>query len=848
MSNGRLRIFLGMCPGVGKTYAMLLAAQQCQENGDEVVIGVIETHGRIETLALSAGLRRIPPLAVEHRGITIEEMDLNAVLACKPDLVLVDELAHTNAPGSRHPKRYQDVLEILSAGIDVYTTLNVQHLESLRDAVAGITGVKVRETLPDSLLDRANEIELVDITPEQLCGRLAEGKVYLGDRAATAAEAFFREGNLRALREMALRVVADRADREVRTFLKENAIQGPWRSRERLMVAVGSSPHAGRLIRITGRLAGMLDATWIAVHVDTGHHDDDAGASRLAANLALARSLGGETISVSAVDPVEALLAAAQRENATQIVAGKATESGFWRRLVGGDIADRLARRSGSIDVLLVHPGEGPEPTLPPRHRAPVWQQWLIAAAILLGVSTVAFLLEPVMGYRAVTMLYMLAVAVSGLFLGPWPVVGLASGSALAWNFLFTQPRMTFSMWHHEDIILLLAFLIVAVIIGHQTSRLLRRERASQEAESRARALYELTCVLAASVDFPEALRRALRQITHAFSGEAAVLLGGDHLKPSTGFTPTDKELSVSQWAFEHNEAAGRFTGTLPEASILAIPLASGERKFGVLALRPGGNELANPLRRDLLDAFAAHLVVLIERDEALRTLRDSKIQAASNQLQRALLDEVSHELKTPVAVIGTAVERLRETASGLESADLLHDVELAARRLDRVTSQLMTLSRVQAGLVIPQPEHCDAHDLLSEIAGEFGEEAARIRIDCESFTFSADAGLLHTALANLVRNALQYSPATGDVILRGREQGNAVVFSVDDRGPGMPEDKHEKLFERFARGPGVTSPGMGLGLSIAKRFTEAIGGALSCENRDGGGTTFAIRLPRGTL
>lgn len=846
MSKGRLRIFLGMCPGVGKTYAMLLAAQQRQDNGDDVAVGALETHGRIETTALSTGLHRIPPRRTEHRGIIIEEMDLDAVLARRPQLVLVDELAHTNAPGSRHPKRYQDVLEILAAGIDVYTTLNVQHLESLRDTVSGITGVVIRETVPDSILDHADEIELVDVTPGQLRERLADGKVYLGEQAATAAESFFREGNLRALREMALRVVADAADGQVREFLRDHAIRGPWRSRERLMVAVGSSPHASRLIRITRRLAAMLDATWIAVHVDSGRPEDEAAAARLASNLALARSLGGEIIPVSGVDPVAPILDAARRENVTQIVAGKAVDSTLWQRLAGGGIADRLVRHSGNIAVLLVHPGEAPPLAAQrPPEASFAWSQWSTAAALLLGVSGAALLLEPLIGYRPVTMLYMLAVAVAGLFLGRWPVIALAAGSALAWNFLFTQPRLTLSMWHGEDILLLLSFLIVAVAIGHQTSRLRRRERASHEAESRARTLYELTRVLAGSTDARTALRDALDQLTRTFVAEASVLLGGEELQPAAGFTPTDKEISVCRWSLDNNSPAGRFTTTLPEASILAVPLSNGDRRFGVLALRPAGNDLASPLRRDLLDAFAAHIVVLIERDEALRAQRDAKIRDASHRLQRALLDEVSHELKTPVAVITAAVERLRESPAEADSSGLLREVESAARRLERVTSQLVTLSRVQSGLVVPNPEMCDARDLLGEIASEFGAEAARIRIECRDFTFSADAGLLHTALSNLVRNALQYSPAGSEVVLQASDADGAAIFSVDDRGPGIPEDQRGRLFERFQRGHDATSFGMGLGLSIAKCFSEAIGGSLTCSDREGGGTHFAIHLPQ---
>jgi two-component system sensor histidine kinase KdpD len=443
-----------MCPGAGKTYAMLLAAQQRQEDGGKVAVGWVETHGRVETTVMASGLRRIPPRAVTHRGITLEEMDLDALLRDRPDVAVVDELAHTNAPGSRHPKRYQDVLELLAAGIDVFTTVNVQHIESRRDAVAKVTGIVVRETVPDSVIDRADEIELVDVTPEQLRQRLAEGKVYLGERAARAGESFFREGNLKALREMALRIVADHADREVRRHMKQNAIRGPWRSRERLMVAVAPSPHAERLVRLTRRLADGLDATWIAAHADTGAVVDEASRDRLSANLALARSLGAEVVSVSGSDAAEALVELARRENVTQIIAGKALHPRVWRP----GLSERLVRLSGEIDVLLVHPGAATG-ACPPVARGQSaggwWRDAVLAFGLLAAGSTLGLLVEPLLGYRSVTLLFLLVVAASGLFLRPGAVLGLAVASAAAWNLLFTEPRMTLVMWKSEDFVLL---------------------------------------------------------------------------------------------------------------------------------------------------------------------------------------------------------------------------------------------------------------------------------------------------------------------------------------------------------------------------------------------------------
>jgi two-component system, OmpR family, sensor histidine kinase KdpD len=832
MTLGRLRVFLGMCPGAGKTYAMLLAAQQRQEDGCKVAVGWVETHGRVETTVMASGLRRIPPRAVTHRGITLEEMDLDALLRDRPEVAVVDELAHTNAPGSRHPKRYQDVLELLAAGIDVFTTVNVQHIESRRDAVAKVTGIVVRETVPDSVIDRADEIELVDVTPEQLRQRLAEGKVYLGERAARAGESFFREGNLKALREMALRIVADHADREVRRHMKQNAIRGPWRSRERLMVAVAPSPHAERLIRLTRRLADGLDATWIAAHADTGAVIDEASRDRLSANLALARSLGAEVVSVSGSDAAEALVELARRENVTQIIAGKALHPRLWRP----GLSERLVRLSGEIDVLLVHPGAAtgaPPPVAHGQSAGGWWRDALFAFGLLAAGSTLGLLVEPLLGYRSVTLLFLLVVAASGLILRPGAVLGLAVASAAAWNLLFTEPRMTLVMWKSEDIVLLATFVIVSGIVGQQAARLRRRERASREDETRARTLYELMRAISDEEELAPALTRGLRQAESIAEGEAALLLNTERggLRPLAGVELTAKELSVCHLAAENGEPAGRFTGTLPEATVLALPLRAGERILGVCAVRPHSTALASPLRRDLLDAFAAQAAVLVQRDEAERDRR----RAASHDLQRALLDNVSHELKTPAAVIRSGVERLRHNPA----APVLDEIESAARRLDRVTTQLVTLSRVESGLVEPQTEWCEARDLLEEVAAEVKDPRVRVEAP-EDLTFRADPSLLHAALTNLMRNALDHS-ADG-IELQAVRSDAWVELIVADRGPGVPPE----AFARFWRGGGARPGGLGLGLSIARHFVEAQGGTLTLRTRAGGGSIFAIRLPAG--
>lgn len=853
--RGELRVYLGMCPGVGKTYTMLQDAGRLAHSGRTVVVGVVETHGRDDTTALLGGLETLPRREIEHRGAVLREFDLDAALGRRPQLVLVDELAHTNAPGSRHPKRWQDVNELLESGIDVWTTVNIQHIESLRDAVARITGIRIQETIPDSFFDLADEVRLIDLTPDQLRERLREGKVYLGDRAQAAADNFFREGNLSALREMALRFTAQRVDRELRDYMRRHLIAGPWRSGERLLVAVGSSPFSERLIRLARRQAGSLHASWIAVHVETGAPSSDEERARLAAHLALARSLGGEVVSIASDDTGAAILDVARRENVTQIIAGKPLHLSWWRRIVGRSIADRLARESGEIDLVLVHPAdprETPAAVEPPAVLAPVaavMRDFGLAAAALAGATALGLLGESWIGYRSVPMLYLLAITVSGLLLHRWAVLALAAGSSLAWNYFFTDPRYTLQILEREDVFLLLAFLAVAFVLGHLTTRLRRREQASREGEERAQALYQLTRVLAASVDFTQAAGKALAQIAATFRAEPTLLVartsGG--LEVAMGPPLDDRALSVCHWVADHRQAAGRFTHTLPEADILGLPLLAGDRTAAVLALRPQDESLRSPLRRDLLDAFAAHLTVLIEKEEFQRSARDARLAAASQRLQRALLDQVSHELKTPAAVIQAAAERL-SGATGEDPA-LIAEIRLATTRLNRVVTQLVTLSRVEAGLIRPHLEVCDMRDLLDEVLGELGLDRRRIDIECGDLIFRTDASLLHTALSNLLLNALQHAPSGSPVRVQARlDAAGDLIVDVANSGKPIAPDDRARIFERFARGSDARPGGMGLGLSIARHFVEAVGGRLELVDNPSDETVFRVTLPASTI
>ncbi len=842
-----LRIYLGMCPGVGKTYTMLEDARRLHAEGTAVLAGIIETHGRVETGSLLTGIPQLPRLEIPYRGAVLHEFDLDAALQLRPPLILVDELAHSNAPGVRHPKRWQDVHELLDAGIPVWTTVNIQHVESLHDAVAGITGVRVPESVPDSFFDEAAEIRLVDLTPDQLRDRLEAGKVYLGERAALAANHFFREGNLSALREMALRFTAGKADRDKRRYMRRHFIEGPWRAGERLMVAVGSSPHSARLVRITRRLAGDADATWIAVHVDTGAPEDEPAKERLAANLALARALGGEVVSFTAEDTIRGLLAVARRENVSQIVAGKGLGAPWFSRLLGHDISRRLVAESGDIDVHLVHPdldrGLAAPRTPVPRLRMPT--KTLVLVPCILAISTLAgVLLEPAIGYRGVAMIYLLASALAGLILAPWASVTLAVIGCLAWNFFFTTPRLSFTMVETGDALFMAATLVVAAIVASLTSRLRRRETASHEREERARALYQLTRVTSATTSLAQGARLALRQVETVFHCPGALLVGDGAagLRTEAGRAPDPSELAVCQWSFAHQQPAGRHTGTLPSSAVLAFPLAVNGKPAGVLAVWPSDASLASPIQRDLLETFATHFCVLLEREAHLDDLRAAGFAEESRRLQRALLDHVSHEIKTPVAVIHAAAAHLRAGSPDPRAAPLIAEISQAAARLNRVFNQLVTLSRAEAGLIQPSLQWCDATDLLHEVAETVNDP--RMAVSGATFSFNSDPALLHTALTNLVSNGLENSEPTNRVDLQAAETADGIRFTVTSHGAPIPEADRERIFERFARGS--TSPGgLGLGLPIARCFVEALGGNLALDRSDEGATVFSVSLPR---
>ena len=859
-TRGQLKIFFGMCPGVGKTFAMLEAAQARKREAADVVIGVVETHGRAETEKLVAGLEVVPRKQLDYRGVTLTEMDIDAILARRPKLVLVDELAHTNAPGSRHPKRYQDVLELLDAGIDVFTTLNVQHLESRNDLVQQFTGVAVRETVPDSVLDQADDIELIDITPDGLRQRLTEGKVYLGERAATAAENYFREENLTALREMALRAATERVDRELRDVMRTKRLGG-HASGQRLAVAVGPSPFSAALIRRTRRIASAMDASWIAIYVETSQPLDEDPKLRLTKNLALARQLGAEIVMTHGDDIIEAILTTAREQKVTQLVVGRPVGNRLVEILRGGSLVSKLVRRGGDVDIHVIR-GEGSS-----GGRAPSVVQLLglhlgrdfgWGALTVAAVTAVSWFLQALTGYQAIGILYMLTVVVLATVLNRWAVLFAAALSAVAWNFLFIPPAFTFSIESVQDKMMFAMYFVVAVVVGRLTGRLRTREIAERKRDQRTQALNRLLESVSAGTSMEDGLRRAVTELDAVFHARTAVLLTGvdggklnTRPHPVSTFQLDEHEAAVAAWAFEKRQAAGRFTDTLPNAAALHLPLETSHGALGVVGVNFGERATLTLDERELLETFTAQIAALVERYRLLENASAALLTAESERLHRTLLDSVSHELKTPLAVIEAATEGLDVQLDEKQvplGKTFLDEIKQANKRLSRVVSNLLDMTRIETGRLPLNLEWCEPAELLNsameQVSNEISAQRIRIDVPADLPLVRLDVGLIEQSLCNLLNNAAAYSPAGAPIELSAHLEDKALVLSVADHGVGLGPGEEKKVFEKFYRGPHARPGGAGLGLSIVQGFVKAHNGTISAKNNTGGGAKFTLRLP----
>ncbi len=857
--RGKLKIFFGMAAGVGKTYAMLESARQLQIKGADVVVGYVETHRRAETELLLEGLEVIPRQRVEYRGTWLEEMDTDAILARRPEVVLVDELAHTNVPGVRHLKRYQDVQELLEAGINVNTTVNVQHFASRADAVSQITGITIHETVPDSILDMADEIELIDLSPEELRQRLQEGKVYTAERIETAANNFFRIGNLTALREMALRLTAERVDHQLQDYMNIKQIAGPWKSGERLMVAISPSPFSEQLIRWTRRMAYNLEAPWLAAYIETPHEPSDSAKQRLANHLSLVRNLGGEVVVASGADINEGLLRLAHQRNVTQIIVGKPLRHPLEAILRGGSLVDRLIRASGDIDIYVVT-GDKPEGKRIVRWPTPVphsmWIQYLVAGVIVSAITVLDLIALPYIGYQAIGLLELLTVLLIAIYVGRGPALLSAVLSALSWNYLFITPRFTLEISKIEDSILFVLYFAIAIFTGNMTARLRTQERQARNNADRTVALYALAREIAGAVNMNDVLQTAVTQLGQVFDAQVAVLLAEeDKLAPQPHSSSTlkldNKEYSVGLWAFENGKPAGRFTDTLPSATVQFIPLNTPTRTVGAIGIRTNQQERLSFDQEALLETFINQIALVIERELLDEAAEQSAMLKESERLYTTLLNSISHELRTPIATIKGASSSLLHAVTegdGKAHLELTRDIQSAADRLNRLVENLLDMSRLESGRLQVKQEWCDMSDLIGVAVKNINHYSdnhpIRIHVQPDVPLIQVDFVLMEQVIVNLLDNACNYTPPGTQITIEAKVAGQYVEVVVSDAGNGIPSDALERIFEKFYRLPGTPTGGTGLGLSISRGLVEAHGGTLNAENLPEGGAKFTLRLP----
>ncbi|MBK7292271.1 MAG: sensor histidine kinase KdpD [Holophagaceae bacterium] len=862
--RAKLKVFFGAAPGVGKTYAMLSEAQERRTEGLDVVIGVVETHGRSETAALIEGLEVLPRRELAYAGQFLPEFDLDAALQRRPGLILMDELAHSNVLGSRHAKRWQDVLELLDAGIDVYTTLNVQHLESLKDVVAQITGVIVRENVPDTVLERADEVELVDLPPDDLLLRLKEGKVYLPDQARHAQDHFFRKGNLLALRELALRHTAESVDAQMRRYMASEGIRKTWAAGDRLLVCVGPGELSERLIRGTRRMAGALGAPWLALYVESRQHlrftDEDR--TRLEANLRLAEKLGGETAVIEGAGAlVEDILTFARDRNITKLVVGKPSRS-RWVELVMGSTVDELIRDSGTIDVYVISGEPGREPATPLIRRtitSPL-RNYLLSALTVVLASTLASLIFRKTELADIVMVYLLGILIVATRFGRGPSLLASVLSVAALNFLFVPPYYTFAVTDFRHVGTFAVMLLMGVVIGNLTERIRAQARLARGREQRTHALYRLGQELARSSGSAALVASALQNVATQFQSQGVLLRPDEHGRLQApahplAFPLNDQELGVAQWVFDHAEPAGLGTLTLPGARATYLPLKGAAGAIGVLGLLPeGAPRWAEPDQRQLLEAFATQTALALERALLAEQGAVDKRRADEERLRNALLSSVSHDLRTPLGVITGAVSTALETPDLPEPArrELLQSAQDEAQRLHRLVSNLLDITRLESGALDLHTEWMPLEEVVGAALNrrELASEAHRVRVALpEDLPLVAmDGVLMEQLLLNLLDNALKYSPPESPVDIKAWAAGKSLTLSIADQGPGIPAGEEERIFEKLARGQAASNrPGAGLGLAICKGIVTAHLGRIQAVNHPQGGAQFLVTLPLGT-
>jgi len=871
--RGKLRIYFGSSAGVGKTFAMLLAARKMQAEGVDVVVGLVETHGRADTAALLEGLEMLPAKSVTHRDRTLSDFDLDAALRRRPMLILVDELAHSNLPGARHPKRWQDIDELLSAGIDVFTTLNVQHLESLNDVVGGITNVRVWETVPDTVFDAADEVVLVDIPAEELLARLKAGKVYFSQQAQHAAENFFRRGNLMALRELALRRTADRVEGDVQAYRVDQSIGSIWKTATALLTCVGPDAGAERVVRAAARLASQLNADWHAIYVETPSLQRLPAARRetILASLNLAQNLGATTAVISSPDVAESVVAYARKHNLSKLVIGRDPNRRLWpwqrssgQRLavlapdidmieIGREAKDRGSAARTDATAASFAGAESPE-----RHKRKSLR-YLTAALACSGVTVLSMPLAPHFDRSNIVAIYLLTVVLVGMRLGRGPAALAAVLCVSAFDFFFVPPRFSFAVSDVQYLLTFAIMLAVGLMAGQLTAGLRSQARVALHREERAGALYELARDLSGAIQLDQVVKISDESIERTFHATAALLLpdptGRLDLTSSRSDPELKVDLGIAQWAFDNAHPAGAGTDTLPGSEVMYVPFRAPVQARGVLALRPRNRRLLKiPEQRQLLDTFAALIAIALERVHYVGVAQDAVVSMESERLRNSLLAALSHDLRTPLTVLLGLAESLTLGKAPLcgEQLETAVAIQDEARRMGTLVSNLLDMARIESGEVKLdlqwQPLEEVVGAALDSTRSLLVQHHVEVRLPADLPLVRFDALLIERVLVNLLENASKYTPAGSHVTLSAEVSGNDLKVAVADDGPGLPPGREEALFQKFTRGNRESAtPGVGLGLAICRAIIESHHGSIVGVNRPGSGVSFSFTLPLGT-
>jgi len=855
--RGKLKIFFGMCAGVGKTYSMLQTAHAEMLKGSDTIIGYVETHGRIETAKLVEGFELIPRKRYEYKTTSVEEMDLDAIIARQPQVVIVDELAHTNAPGSRHAKRYQDVQEILEYGINVYTTLNVQHLESRSETVAQITGIIVRETVPDEIFENADELELIDLTPEELLQRLSEGKVYTPERSREAVENFFRKGNINALREMALRIVADRVDKQLHDYMQHKRIRGPWKSGLHLLVAIDYSPQSARSLRWAKNLSYSMGATVQSLYVETLHKLTPKEREQLDKNINLAKQLGIKFRIITHNDIVKAIVDFSQKENVTHIVVGKPRVRNLISMLRLGNFVNRLIRYSGNIDVYILGSDSQSKDKFKKKVSIPPFtsniRQYLIVSFYIILSSVIFYFVKDYAGYQVVSFGLLFLVSILALFYGTGPILLAATLSALIWDYFFIPPQFTMHIEKPEDMLMLTMFFIIALMNGILTSRVRRQEKKIRIREERTNALYQLTRELSTASGIEDVSKIGVKYIQKYFNLDCAILLKNDlnqleqHVRNETKINLTENEFSIAAWVFKHSAKAGKHTDTLPSTDYTFYPLSGNVESMGVIAVQHV--KVFTQGEDQFWEACLSQISGKYEREFLRNAAKKSYILNESDKLYKTLFNSISHELRIPVAtILGASDTLLSQTYPEETRKKLYSEISIASIRLNRLIENLLNMSRLESGRITPRPDWCDVRDLANKVSENLKQELLPFRfstvIPADMPLVMIDFGLIEQVLHNLVLNATQNVPAGTSIRLKFFYDNGSLTIQVMDRGKGFPTDELSSVFNKFYRGKDALAGGTGLGLSIVKGFVEAHKGTVVAENRQNGGAIFTIKIP----